>query len=269
MISYDDVSSLINEYAEALDLCRKELSQLTVVEERTYDYAIIRAYSKVLLTCCEIYILLKEGYPEGAFALSRNIYEALVIIKTLLTGKQSNNDVLVKRFFDAVEIKRIKIGLESIQYILNRESHNSSAIDAQKKLSEQLDKFIKKYECQFKNDYWWANVCNFTELAKNSSFPKAYTYQRASGNVHFNAYSIFTYANLDESCILIGDTSKGIEFPLQHSTLWLYCICGLLNESYPRLVTTSTLEKLKQLSENVSKFCQYKLSSARYFSTKT
>ena len=89
-----DVDSLqadvLNALAKSIDKCRTELSQLNVQEERTYRYAIIRSYSNVLLTSCEVYTLLKEGYPEGALSLSRSLYEAMVIINKLLKGASSN-----------------------------------------------------------------------------------------------------------------------------------------------------------------------------------
>ena len=48
------IAEALNRFAELIDLCREEIEDLTLVEERTYEYAIGRAYSKVLLTACEI-----------------------------------------------------------------------------------------------------------------------------------------------------------------------------------------------------------------------
>ena len=45
-----------------------------------------------------IYTLLINGYPDDAMALCRQLYESLVIIDTLLKGKQKNDTELLERF---------------------------------------------------------------------------------------------------------------------------------------------------------------------------
>ncbi|MBP3663682.1 MAG: hypothetical protein J6J03_00825 [Tyzzerella sp.] len=247
------VANALNQFAELLDLCREEILKLTLVEERTYEYAISRVYSKVLLTCCEIYVLLSEGFPEGAFALSRSLYEALVITSTLLEGLKNNDELLIGKFFDASEITTVKIDLDRARWVVSNDPKNTIASKAQKELSDRLQKFKDKYgRKDFREEYWWADASNFGQLAQKSGFSKSPMYIRLSGNVHFNAYDVFTYINPEEPCVLIGETFKGIELPLWYAALCLYCICGLLHGSYPILVSENTLAKVRMCTEQFS-----------------
>lgn len=247
-----NIAEALDRFAEVIDLCREELSQVSLVEERTYEYAIARAYSKVLLTCCEIHTLLFAGFPEGALALSRSLYEALVIIQILLQGKRACDVSLIERFFDAAEINKIKIYLDRVIWIAEKSSKNELAEKRRRAYSEKLESYKKKYGgLEFRNNYWWAKVSDFGELAEKSGFDKLPIYSRLSGNVHFNAYDVFTYI-CTEGSVLIGGTYNGIELPLWLSSFFLYCICGLLQNSYPVLISESTVEKLLSCAEYLS-----------------
>jgi len=255
------VAKALDRFAELLDLCREEIVNLTLVEERTYEYAIGRAYSKVLLTACEICVLLSQGFPEGALALSRSMYEALVIISTLLEGKRNDDQTLIDRFFDAAEITTIKINLDRAKWVSDNAPHHTLAHKAKEETASKLQSYKDKYNRKDFKDYWWANADSFTKLAERSGFSKAPMYSRVSGNVHFNAYDVFTYIDTEEQCVLIGETYKGLELPLWFTSHCLHCICGLLHGSYPILVSESLLEKTRQCVEQFSKLHQDEINS--------
>ncbi|MGN0707486.1 MAG: DUF5677 domain-containing protein [Faecalibacterium sp.] len=238
------VEEALNQFAELINLCRDELSKLTLLEGRTYEYALIRVYSKVLLTCCEIYTLLRAGYPEGAFALSRSMYEALVITSTLLEGRKNSDELLIDKFFDASIISTLNIYLDRAEWEVKHDPQNAIAPKAKEELSHMLQKFKDKYDHKnFRDAYWWANASNLGELAQRSGFSKSPMYSRISGNIHFNTYDVFTYINNEEPCVLIGETFKGIELPLWYTALCLHCICGLLHGSYPNFVSENTYKQ--------------------------
>lgn len=255
------VAEALDQFAELLDLCRDEIKDLTLIEERTYEYAIGRAYSKVLLTTCEIYVLLSQGFPEGALALSRSLYEALVIISTLLEGKKDNDQLLIERFFDAAEITTTKINFDRAKWVSDNDPHHTVAPKAKEETLRKLQSYRDKYGLKDLKDYWWANADSFSKLAERSGFSKAPMYSRVSGNVHFNAYDVFTYIDTEEQCVLIGETYKGLELPLWFTSHCLHCICGLLHGSYPILVSESLLEKTRQCVEQFSKLHQDETNS--------
>ena len=179
------IAEALNQFAELLNLCREELSKLTLVEDRTYEYAIGRAYSKVLLSCCEIYLLLNNGFPEGALALSRSVYEALVVISILLKGKKENNTDLIDKFFDAAEISALKIDQDRAEWVSKTDPNCQLATEIEKEITNKLQEYTNKHKRKDFRDYWWADAATFADLAKRSGFSKSPMYKRLSGNVHF------------------------------------------------------------------------------------
>ena len=251
---------VLNQFAWSIDLCRNELMCKKIKEERTYEYAIVRAYSKVLLTCCEIHTLLYNGYPEGALALSRSLYEALVIVDILLKAERAEDEVLLEKFFDAAEIERIKKALKELEWRIEHVPQDEEALGQKEELEKLLQDYSEKHGDKKFRDYWWAGCNSFEELSKESDFSKAYMYSRTSGCVHFNAYNVFTYVDTEEERILIGDTNKGGEMPLWYSSLCLSCICGIIREKHPGLISGVTATMLRQLHDNASDLYQRAIS---------
>ena len=97
MVVQEDIP-MMELFRKSVNASREALANVEVREELTYHYAIIRVYSKMLVTSCAIYTLLINGYPDDAMALCRQLYESLVIIDTLLKGKQKNDTELLERF---------------------------------------------------------------------------------------------------------------------------------------------------------------------------
>lgn len=75
----------LDEYADILDEIRNKLISISFVEEATVRYAIIRLFARATLSMCEIYTLINNEYPEGAFSLSRQIYDTIVLIDSFNT----------------------------------------------------------------------------------------------------------------------------------------------------------------------------------------
>jgi hypothetical protein len=70
----------IEEYADIIDTARTRLTTVVVLEEQTLKYAVVRLFSRTVLAMCEIYTLINNKYPNGAFALTRQVYESIVIM---------------------------------------------------------------------------------------------------------------------------------------------------------------------------------------------
>ena len=97
----------LDEYADILNKIRKKLVQIPVVEEATFRYAIIRLFARATLSMCEIYTLMHNGCPEGAFALSRQIFETIVLMDYLI--KHKDDEAMIERYFDDIEITKIRL----------------------------------------------------------------------------------------------------------------------------------------------------------------
>ena len=222
----------LNEYANIINKIREKISTLQVKDEQTLEYAIIRLFSKATLSMCEIYTLLKEGYPHGAFALSRQIYETIVIMNYLI--KHKTDEDLLNRFFDDVEISKI-IACRELKKTIT-ELTNIADSSPKDDFDEQLQQYKKKYpnfcERDFTN-YWWVyKGCSFAKLAKETDFPKNYMYKATSSVVHMSLFNSLVCVGKEQEGILIGATYDGIEQAGWYSMLCFYMAMDMLNSIF-------------------------------------
>ena len=208
----------LDEYANIIDVVRKELTSINVVEERTLEYAMIRLFSKATLSMCEIYILMNNGYPHGALALSRQIYETIVIMDYLIKHNEDNG--LLERFYDDIKISSLNIQNEYKKFIKNdTEISNNNEFE---KYKEKYKEYVSK-NGTFSNYWWIGKGCVFSSLAKLTDFNKDYMYKETSESVHMSFYNANVYIGDNEEGILIGETYDGIEKAGWYSML-CYCM---------------------------------------------
>ena len=195
-------------YGSTIDDVRQLLSKQRVVEERTYKYAQTRIFSRMALSMCEILVLVSNGYPNGAFSLSRQVYEGLVIMDYL--REYSCDENLIERFFDSSSISRLQL-LRQTQV----DRKQSTQIEDQ-----QLADYAKKYSnfCsangRFKA-YWWAGKdYTFTELSSKTRFKINYMYKHSCAITHMSFLNSHLHLGNHENDILIGESEEGIDTPL-------------------------------------------------------
>lgn len=226
------------DFKEIIEETRKSIVQIELVEEKTLKYAIIRMFSRAVLSMCEIYTLLNNGYPKGALALSRQLYEAMVIMAYLVEN-EGQDEGLVERFFDDIIISKLQIEIEK-----------RSPEDEENKL---IGDFCKKYSnyCNNKGelgDYWWAGK-SFTKIAESVGMPKKYMYKEASKVIHASSYNALVYIK-DKGDVLIGATYEGIEKPAAYS-LGYFCIAMDLFQNVMQIDLANLLEKTRGLAEMI------------------
>ena len=201
-------------YGSTIDDVRQLLSRQRVVEERTYKYAQTRIFSRMTLSMCEILVLTSNGYPNGAFSLSRQIYEGLVIMDYL--REHSGDKDLVERFFDSSIISSLRLLRQA-----KADGQQSTQIEDQ-----QLAYYSKKYLC-FCNkngkfgDYWWAGKgVSFADLSNQTRFKSNYMYKYTCEITHMSFLNSYLHLGKNENDILIGQSEEGYNTPL-----WFAMIC--------------------------------------------
>lgn len=238
-------------FRKTVNESREALAKVEVREELTYHYAIVRVYSKMLVTSCAIYTLLINGYPDDAMALCRQLYESLVIIDTLLKGKQKNDTELLGRFMDAPAIMALRDDYETLSYALKHDPNDQYAKSQMKMLDQEIQKYTQKYQkdrIEAFKDYWWSGYDSFGKMAQQSDFPKGYMYSLLSDKVHMNALGAFHYLDNSEPGIPLGDVDGGKQQPLWYASLFLYCSVGIIHDHYPEMCPQSVIDLLKQFS---------------------
>lgn len=181
-------------------------------------YAIRTIHARALLISRECLLLLKNGYPNGAFSLWRSIYE-LSIISDLLYGEHNND--LCKQYIDYYHIQ-----------IYNEELSNRNngypkyTKKGFKKIEENQKSVINKYGEDFKKvPYGWANSyfnkkkVTFRDLEQKSDLKLLRGYYNSScnfihGNHKANCDPMGLIPNTD-SYLVIGPSDYGLSIPMQ------------------------------------------------------
>lgn len=248
-----DLVDLKNEFRAVVDHCRAEISKNEgIIIEDTLYYAVMRMYCRVLLSCCEIFILLKEGYPHGALSLSRQVYEGLVIIDVLLKAEKDGDEKMPERFLDAAEISELQYYIDMADMLKNDDSSNEKAQNSLRSLIEELNEVTSKYpDTKNISDYWWANCWGFNKLSDKSQFQKGHMYKFTCMNTHLNAYSAIEYLD-NNKCIVIGEMDDGFEMPIWYTSLCLTTIVAEINGKYPNLCPDCLMPELKKLTEDAA-----------------
>jgi hypothetical protein len=214
MLFEKEIKEKLRYYGNTIDAVRESLSKMQVVEERTYKYAQIRIFARMTLTMCEILVLVSEGYPNGAFSLSRQVYEGLVIMD-YLRGNSCDAD-LIERFFASCCLSSLRL-------------HRQVKVDGQQSTQiedQQIREYSKKYSCYCNTsgrlgDYWWAGKdFSFTKLSNQTRFKSNYMYKYTCEITHMSFLNAFFNLGHNENDILIGQSEEGYNTPL-----WFAMIC--------------------------------------------
>lgn len=214
-----------------------------------YD-ALQRLQGRACLITNEILSLLRAGFPDGAYARCRTLYETMVISSFI----SDNNNETAKRYLDYSIVNDLK---EAKQF--NRFckvfGENKICNDEIEALETGVNQLKAQYGDEFANgDYNWAlNIIKpknknigFWEIEAIIDFKHMKPfYKSASNNIHTGASSLYFHRGLpskDSDKILMGASSFGIE---TSCNLASYCI----NLTTLNLVlsTPETLEQLIQV----------------------
>ncbi len=226
---------LINEYSSIIEAIRTILTNVKIVREQSCEYAIFRTFCKQVLTMCEIYTLLLNGYPNGAYVLSRSTFEALVIIDYL--ASHGKDGALIERFFVDAEVSALQLKKSLIKYKSEYapdedDSYILKEVDVRlKEIADMYTDYCDSGNLRF-SDYWWVEKgCNFARLTSHTNFKKNYMYTDTSKKVHVSAYSVLNYVGDIEDDVLIGESYIGIESPMWFSLLNLLMSLDILQKA--------------------------------------
>ena len=198
-------------FSEVIECTRNALKELQVKEELTFEYAFIRIFSKMVLTTCEIRTLLMQGYPEGAFALCRQSYEALVVMSFLTKNK--NDYKMIERFFDDAKMSELKI-LKELGVFSKEDEEEWAGIS--QKYFDFCNSNGRLADC------WWVEKgCGFATLSRKTDYPKNGMYTYMCKVLHISAFNSLRYISRSKK-ILIGSAYEGIELPASCAMIFFY-----------------------------------------------
>ena len=253
-------------FREAQDIVREcEKLAHDMGETRSYDLftkVLGESYSKAIITTKEILTLLYHGYPEGAMALSRILYESMVVMQFLY--KHKDNKELMERYVDdyAVKVSRDRVKyynylLEYLQSEEERAEVQQLKVEARKehnKLKEKYREYLSyNKQGNYLHDYWWIG-----DVIKSRSFSAiqnevtlenlkilyVISCYRAHSGIVGNSVRFGTI--FDETVLSTRGSLDGFEIPLCFS----FVCFGILSETMFNTIEidcTSIIDKIEKI----------------------
>lgn len=207
------------------------------LEVNSVKYEVIcRIIARSLQIFDEILILLNNGYPNGAMARWRTLYELQIVLQYLAV---SNEDLLYHMYYEHGTYCEYKLELAKRKEF---ETQKISKMTYTDEAFEQLEKIAKeieeKYDTKkFKKNYGWAYQklarYTFEDIEKevdSEQLLRSY-YKDSCDAVHSSSRGTFKNMAIFESPNLIhsGSSIYGISIPAQlanislHNILHAYC----------------------------------------------
>lgn len=228
----------IEELSEAVEVLEDAFGEIIEKYKSglTYNDILIRAYAYAIIVMKEIICLLSNGFPDGALARARRLYEQMVLIDYFESRKiDLDFDKLVERYCDSQNIVAYSNQIALYDFFENKEE--------QQKAQMKYDKLKGKYAQFFKQkkyvrDYWWIDdeKCNtFNKLQKRYCDPYGrILYSRVCISTHAGAmgdYELLGRFNPNGDRIYTGATNKGFSLPLILATMSFYNITNMVFEN--------------------------------------
>lgn len=193
--------------------------------EPTFHYILSMAFGSAIMTIREIIVLLYNGYPDGAMALARNLYETLVIQSYIDAHK--DDLMLIEKYCDSANMQSLHDHIDFMNFILPSTSDGpiKGKIDVQvKQLESQLNEYYEKYKPlkpSTRSQFWWTGIerSSFNKLHKSTKWYRTLLktwYDISCYRVHAGMINSYAKFGVDskENVILTSSSTEGYEIPL-------------------------------------------------------
>lgn len=231
---------LATTYGKAFDqldffiLLNKEISEITHDRYRTsldrkdlrkFD-VLIRLHGRACQVASEILVLLRSGYPDGAFARWRTLHEIYVTFLVLV----DNDNELVARYDDYEVIEAAK---KAKEYNEGHKMLGWRKLDRRRiaKLESERSRLVAQYGSEFAKQYGWAaqilpkqherNFRGLESLVRKNHLRFIYVW--ACDNVHSGVSGIRkTLSKVgNDQMVLMGPSNYGLADPGQFTSYTL------------------------------------------------
>ena len=195
--------------------------------------ALIKLHIRAINISNEILLLNKSGYPDGAIARWRSLYELSIVLVFL----SENEDWVAERYLDHIFVSDYK---EAAAYKNCYRKLGYAAIERKTYsiIKKNYEMANEKYGQEYSKDYGWIPKSilkdrNFSALEKYVKFEKYRTiYKTASKMVHSNpsCFSSLATEHYGQDVMLLGPSVLGLSEPIENCTISiLYISLAILN----------------------------------------
>lgn len=174
-------------------------------------------YARSVLVSKEIFILLKNGFPDGALARWRKLHE----LSTVALCINEHGNSVATRF---MEHERVEAYKAALAHNANEKTLGVDKIseDELEEMKHDYDYLLEKYGETYRYDYGWASEAlkkkkptfRDIEMSVSQDHLRSY-YQMACRNVHAGAKGVlYTIGLLDtDDVLLAGPSNIGLSLP--------------------------------------------------------
>lgn len=240
---YQITSETMNNYADEFD-------KLAAKENNLKYYVIKTIHNRIVLCFNEAFILLKNGYSEGAMKIWRTMYELTTVAKFIKQDKTDND--LPQKYIDHIIVDNYK---EEIMYRDTKGVRKKYTEKTFRKMTKEYNKIIKKYGKNFNCDYGWAEKslngksCSFYNIADKAKCLKLYPFYKTSCySIHGNYKANIDKINLIKNNVLLyGPSDYGLSIPIQNIAISLNqanCLFFTIYSSYDNTVAIEVIRLL-------------------------
>ena len=165
-----------------------------------YNNVLIFAASKTIVIAREILTLSIAGYPNGAFALSRNLYEQLITLLFL------HNHKFDPGFQDYIEDYHLDFEQRQNKYLQFRAEKCANDTMELSRLIADYNRIKSEAHRTISSGYWWANCGTFERFAETAIALECDTTMR------FFLFSL--HLRYKEACTILHAGSLGNQYYL-------------------------------------------------------
>ncbi len=213
----------------------------------------------------EIFTLLKNGYPDGAHARWRSLYEITVIAKFI----SENGNEAAKRYM-LHNIIESSSGIKDYQKYCKIHGYKPFSKEEIDEMNKDRAEIIQSFGDGFKEPYGWASdilrkaninskstfKANFREIEKATKFEYMHGYYRmASHNVHAGSkaltFRLGTPIKLRGLPMRFGPSTTGFTDPAHGTSIALFQLTAILLAKRFNIYRIINIKVLRMLTEEI------------------
>ena len=137
--------------------------------QQDYMMIVLHIIRKTILDLREIHCLCVNGYPDGAMAIARNLYEQFIDLAFFESHQQDVNwNNYIEDYCLNYELKRLKALRKEREYYAEKSDRNQVDEQELQKICAELRQCKEQAHAKTGKDYWWTGENrSFGEVRKN------------------------------------------------------------------------------------------------------
>ena len=219
-----------------------------------------RIHARIVQIIEEIVALIENGYPNGAMARWRSLYELQIVLKFFAIKK---DDTLFQMYYDHGILKTYeleKMRRENGEQTLTTKVYHEYESTVEK-MQYDKDKFSGEHGWAYK--YIKGNKCRFSDIEQQAiSYSKMRIYYKhASAIIHLSALGTFDNLSAIEKTDIFpcGCSNYGLSMPGQ---LTVISICNVI-ESYNEIFNSIYGDNIEKFIFTQAEYIKEKFASAQ------